>query len=165
MGEFLWRLRRYGIEWQRILSAFCHENKRLALPRRVKRKRAGKGKPSLRFQSADLFFYFLYILSYLPESVFRMLHGAFYIGFLPPVIGEGDVAQLEFAVPDVESVGGKGAEGGLYGYVIEVQLFSSVVESTLYLFEGDQFVMTAAGGKGAFGDDLFRISVTADVAF
>lgn len=60
MGEFLWRLRRYGIEWQRILSAFCRENKRLALPRRVKRKRAGKGKPSLRFQSADLFFYFLY---------------------------------------------------------------------------------------------------------
>lgn len=94
-----------------------------------------------------------------------MLHGAFYIGFFPPVIGEGDVAQLEFAVPDVESVGGKGAEGGLYGYVIEVQLFSSVVESTLYLFEGDQFVMTAARGKGAFGDDLFRISVTADVAF
>ena len=52
MGELLWRLRRYGIEWQRILSAFCHENKRLALPRlprRVKRKRAGKGKPPLRF--------------------------------------------------------------------------------------------------------------------
>lgn len=49
MGEFLWRLRRYGIEWQRILSAFCRENKRLALPRRVKRKRAGKGKPPLRF--------------------------------------------------------------------------------------------------------------------
>lgn len=83
MGELLWRLRRCGIEWQRILSAFCRENKRLALPRRVKRKRAGKRKPPLRFQSADLFFYFLYILSYLPESVFRMLHGAFYIGFLP----------------------------------------------------------------------------------
>lgn len=78
------------------------------------------------------------------ESVFRMLHGAFYIGFLPPVIGEDNVAQLEFAVSDVESVGGKGAEGGLYGYVIEVQLFSPVVESTLYLFERDQFVMTAA---------------------
>lgn len=59
----------------KISGSFCH--------RRVKRKRAGKRKPPLRFQSADLFFYFLYILSYLPESVFRMLHGAFYIGFLP----------------------------------------------------------------------------------
>lgn len=70
------------------------------------------------------------------ESVFRMLHGAFYIGFLPPVIGEDNVAQLEFAVPDVESVGGKGAEGGLYGYIIEVQLLSSVVESALYFLKG-----------------------------
>lgn len=49
MGELLWRLRRCGIEWQRILSVFCHENKRLALPRHVKRKRVGKGKPPLRF--------------------------------------------------------------------------------------------------------------------
>ena len=51
-----------------------------------------------------------------------MLHGAFYIGFLPPVIGEGDVTQLEFAVPDVERGGGKGADGGLDGYVLEVRL-------------------------------------------
>ena len=94
-----------------------------------------------------------------------MLHGAFYIGFLPPVIGEDNVAQLEFAVPDVESVGGKGAEGGFYRYIIEVQLLSSVVESALYFFKRNQFVITAAGSEGAFGDDLFRISVTADIAF
>lgn len=94
-----------------------------------------------------------------------MFHGAFHIGFLSPVIGESDVVQLEFAVSDVESVGGKGAEGGFYRYIIEVQLLSSVVESALYFFKRNQFVITAAGSEGAFRDNLFRISVTADVAF
>lgn len=65
-----------------------------------------------------------------------MLHGAFYIGFLPPVIGEDNVAQLEFAVPDVESVGGKGAEGGLYGYVIEVQLFPLLWKAPCIFLKG-----------------------------
>lgn len=65
-----------------------------------------------------------------------MFHGAFHIGFLSPVIGESDVVQLEFAVSDVESAGGKGAEGGFYRYIIEVQLLSSVVESALYFLKG-----------------------------
>ena len=97
-----------------------------------KTKKNGNRKITLTVSIRQSVLLFLLYPVLFAGKCFRMFHGAFHIGFLSPVIGESDVVQLEFAVSDVESVGGKGAEGGFYRYIIEVQLFSSVVESALY---------------------------------